>query len=341
MRLAFLASADISVNNGQGVYSRKILEVLVERVAQYSDERITVILPKPEFFYRVESLLTRCNPIFLSPKCDRSVLWHLSTQFRIIGILIRYRPRNLIYSIKPTLVAVPVASWVTGMRRIILVEGFGIRSLATLGGRLTQTLGALAFRMQFLGAKAVFVAYQSAKPWVESYRPGCLIEIIPCGIDERVFFPVPTTVTTLDQPITIGYVGSFRDVHRLDLLVRAAAEYHNCKLVLIGNGKEFKRIGQLVEALGLTEQVHFTGGIDQADIPKMIKACHLMWGYTDPASWGVPIKNFEFLGCHGSGYRSLQASSPTGFRPWFRPSICRICPGTFQLEKVRASPAIC
>ncbi len=61
MRLAFLASADISVNNGQGVYSRKILEVLVERVAQYSEERITVILPKPEFFSRVDGLLMNCG----------------------------------------------------------------------------------------------------------------------------------------------------------------------------------------------------------------------------------------------------------------------------------------
>lgn len=78
----------------------------------------------------------------------------------------------------------------------------------------------------------------------------------------------------LQDKFVIGWTGSFRKFHGLDHIVKAFKNisdvYPEAVLMLIGDGAEGKNIKRLVENLGLSEKVIFTGRLPFLEIPKYI-----------------------------------------------------------------------
>lgn len=299
--IVLLSLADLSISNGQGVFGRKVLSEICDALDSPSDD-VFLIAPDPEnpTMLQQDFRLPNEKVASLPRKKNRSIFWHMKVQLLIIIYLFKLRPQSVVFSVKPSLIGVEFARVFLGFEKIILVEGLGKNSLKKLGGSMVVFFGNLTYRVLFRKAKSIFVAYESAARWVREYKVACDVSVIPCGVDTEVFNPKHTSenIRLRDDTINIGYVGSFRDVHRLDILVQLLFLNPNFNLTLIGSGYVFEDIRDQIARFKLGERVQFLGELAQEEIPKAIASCHLMWAYTDLGHWGVPIKAFEYLACN-------------------------------------------
>lgn len=78
----------------------------------------------------------------------------------------------------------------------------------------------------------------------------------------------------LQEKFVIGWTGSFRSFHGLDLLIQAFAkmyEHHpECVLLLVGDGAERSKMEALADSLDLTKAIRFTGRVSFTEIPGYI-----------------------------------------------------------------------
>jgi glycosyltransferase involved in cell wall biosynthesis len=83
----------------------------------------------------------------------------------------------------------------------------------------------------------------------------------------------------LENAFVVGWTGSFRSFHGLDLLVRSFKEVHQAlpqsKLLLVGDGSERPGLEQLVQELGLKDNVVFAGRQPFAKIPSYVSVFDL------------------------------------------------------------------
>jgi len=211
-------------------------------------------------------------------------------------LLIR-RPDSVVFSAKPGLIGVVIAGFLLNFEKVILVEGLGVKTLETLGGRVTNALGNLTYSLLFKNAKVIYAAYASALTWVETHNKNCLKKVVPCGVDTTLFYPVKYEHKHTNK-IVIGYVGSFRKVHELDFLLKIVSENESMQAILIGDGERYDATVQKASQLEITDRVEFRGSLDQTKISEVIARCNLMWAYTTKSHWGVPIKVAEYLACN-------------------------------------------
>lgn len=297
--IVLLSLADMSCSNGQGVFSRKVLTELYGELTRKKCN-VKLVAPKPKFPSALPSFFLK-EGVWLSEKKNRNILWHLYSQIMVFYFLLKLRPSTVVFSVKPSFFGVELARKIVGFDKVILVEGVGKRSLKTLGGKVVVVLGRLGFRMVFYKAKAIFVAYESALEWVKEYKVNCYTEVIPCGVDISIFNPANVGKGKSGDRlngVVIGYVGSFRKVHRLDLLVLQLLEDNRLYLKLVGVGENYGDIKKLVAFHKLESRVEFLGNVPQVDMPKIFSSCSMMWAFTDVNHWGVPIKAFEYLACN-------------------------------------------
>jgi len=110
----------------------------------------------------------------------------------------------------------------------------------------------------------------------------------------------------LGEAFVVGYAGTFRPWHGVDVLVRAAARLRdeNVKVLLIGDGPGRQDIETQVEAAGLRNRFVFTGAVDYGEVPEVLAAADIAVAPFEPrfhkGSRGGgfvldPLKVFEYL----------------------------------------------
>jgi glycosyltransferase involved in cell wall biosynthesis len=89
--------------------------------------------------------------------------------------------------------------------------------------------------------------------------------IVPNGVDVARFVPGESTIArdgTRARPV-VGFIGSFYSYEGLDLLLEAArrivADRPEVRFVLVGGGREERRLRELCASAGVSAQVTFTG----------------------------------------------------------------------------------
>jgi glycosyltransferase involved in cell wall biosynthesis len=104
------------------------------------------------------------------------------------------------------------------------------------------------------------------------------IVVSPMAVDQHLFEGMSGNQIRKDFGLEgkkiIGWTGSFRSFHGLDLLVRAFALIHSEKpetvLMLVGDGSERESLQELVAELGIATAVVFTGRQAFARIPEYV-----------------------------------------------------------------------
>lgn len=97
------------------------------------------------------------------------------------------------------------------------------------------------------------------------------ITIIPNAVDVSIFQEI-TTINTdiktklgLNESITLGFIGSFYNYEGLDILLESiptiVKEIPNIKILLVGGGPEEENLKEMVNSLGIQEQVIFAGRV--------------------------------------------------------------------------------
>ena len=130
--------------------------------------------------------------------------------------------------------------------------------------------------------RADLVACVSAQVYTQLIEMGVnkkKLMVSPMAVDRQMFLEkklqLPRSRFGLDNKITIGWTGSFRKFHGLELLVEsfeiAYKENDQLCLVLIGDGFEKQRIENIIKEKDLSSAVVFIGKKKFKEIPAYIK----------------------------------------------------------------------
>jgi len=96
--------------------------------------------------------------------------------------------------------------------------------------------------------------------------------------------------------LVLGFVGFYRDWHRLDLVLAAMAEAElaSARLVLVGEGPVRAELERIAAGGGLTGRVHFAGPRPHEEIPGLLPAFDVA---LVPAinPYASPLKLFEYM----------------------------------------------
>jgi glycosyltransferase involved in cell wall biosynthesis len=98
------------------------------------------------------------------------------------------------------------------------------------------------------------------------------IHVVPNGVDpERFPSRLERKMPKQHGTFTVGFVGTLKPWHGLDILLEAFAQLHSrqpaARLLIVGNGPEHEKLMTEVAARGLADAVYFTGAVDAAEVP--------------------------------------------------------------------------
>ncbi|REB09914.1 N-acetyl-alpha-D-glucosaminyl L-malate synthase BshA [Sporosarcina sp. BI001-red] len=133
------------------------------------------------------------------------------------------------------------------------------------------------------------------KETIELIEPVKDIMTIYNFIDEETYHPVESESLREDFDIkkdekVVIHISNFRSVKRIPDLIRAFAKITEkvpAKLLLVGEGPEMPRIRRLVDMLGVTDEVLFTGRRD--DLPDLLSISDVMVLPSEKEAFGLVI----------------------------------------------------
>lgn len=170
-------------------------------------------------------------------------------------------------------------------------------------GRLLERLGeAPQLRRADLVA---CVSEEVARAAVALGAPEERIVVTPCSVDLEAFSPAVSGEPVrerhgLRERFVVGWVGSFRRFHGVELLLRAYASAFagrsDTALLLVGDGFERPRMEELARRLGLRNAV-FAGGVGHEEVPAHMAAMDVA-AVVDPGHGEFhysPLKVREYL----------------------------------------------
>lgn len=150
-------------------------------------------------------------------------------------------------------------------------------------------------------ADAIHVISPGLARWVSAVAPAVPMAWIPNGVDAALFRDAaPTPIEGVDGP-TIGFVGSMKAWHGVDLLLDAFAAARSiipsAHLLLVGSGPQEPDLRGRAAALGLDASVVFTGHVAHDAVPGLVKRFDVAVAPYLPqqAFYFHPLKVVEYL----------------------------------------------
>jgi glycosyltransferase involved in cell wall biosynthesis len=127
------------------------------------------------------------------------------------------------------------------------------------------------------------------------------IHVIPNGVDPSRFPSPPTTPIRSAHPFTIGFVGTLKSWHGLDVLADAFAIVRNrvpdAQLLIVGDGPERTTLEQRLSHLDAHHATTFTGAVPPQAIPALLESMDVAVApYPALADFYFsPLKVYEYM----------------------------------------------
>ena len=126
------------------------------------------------------------------------------------------------------------------------------------------------------------------------------ISVTPNGIHLDQFATLTCRSQSAD-PVVLGFIGFMREWHGLDRVIDAVGRYDGrpaVRLVIAGEGPARPALERQVAALGIQEQVFFTGLADRASVPTLLASFDIAL-QPRVVDYASPLKIFEYMaaGC--------------------------------------------
>jgi glycosyltransferase involved in cell wall biosynthesis len=132
------------------------------------------------------------------------------------------------------------------------------------------------------------------------------IRVLPNAVDLSLFHKEAERAPLrnklgLDGRFVIGFVGTFKPWHGVDLLLTAFRELHrddsSTHLLLVGHGPMYVELAQEVARAGLTTAVTFAGSVPHEDVPSYIAAMDVAVAPAPALDrfYFSPLKIFEYM----------------------------------------------
>jgi glycosyltransferase involved in cell wall biosynthesis len=134
----------------------------------------------------------------------------------------------------------------------------------------------------------------------------CRIVVTPSTVDTELFNPDINGTDarrrySLDGRFVVGWTGSFRSFHGLDLLLDAISEAKQqlpeIVAMLVGDGPERSRLETEVRRRGLEGEVRFTGNLPQTEVPEVLSTFDvaIVSSRANQPFHYSPLKMWEYL----------------------------------------------
>ncbi|MEM8530962.1 MAG: glycosyltransferase family 4 protein [Chloroflexota bacterium] len=128
------------------------------------------------------------------------------------------------------------------------------------------------------------------------------VQVVPNGVDPTRFAGnLLPSLPASPGICTIGFVGTLKPWHGLDVLLEAFAQLHqrrsSTRLLLVGDGPMRPMLEERSAELGLQQAVEFTGAVDPLAIPGMLRSMDIATA-PYPAldnCYFSPLKLFEYM----------------------------------------------
>jgi glycosyltransferase involved in cell wall biosynthesis len=128
------------------------------------------------------------------------------------------------------------------------------------------------------------------------------VEELANGVDTDRFHPgVPRSDPADPGVVTVGFVGSLRPWHGIELLVQAFAGLDQSKrrwrLMIVGDGPMMPGVKELTASLGMNEQTLLTGAVAPDDVPKCLASIDIAVAPypKEGTNYFSPLKLFEYM----------------------------------------------
>lgn len=169
---------------------------------------------------------------------------------------------------------------------------------------LNDRQGAEAVAGRLFAAASVIVAVSEEVGSHVSRYPQARgkVVVLPNGVDpER--FPLDQKATLPKDPgsFTIGFVGTMKPWHGLDLLEEAFFGFKKkdpaARLLLVGDGPEREAFAERIGRRGAAGAVHFTGAVDPSEVPGLLASMDLGAAPYPPHDnfYFSPLKVYEYM----------------------------------------------
>lgn len=164
--------------------------------------------------------------------------------------------------------------------------------------------GAEQVASRAFGAAKVLLAVsaQVAQHLRASPAVSARVHVVPNGVDPERFRECwPASKRRAARPFTVGFLGSLRPWHGLDLLVEAFSLLRRrdpaARLLVIGDGPERANVVASLERHGLGGAADFTGAVDSAVVPLLLGQMDVgVAPYPQSGDFYFsPLKVFEYM----------------------------------------------
>lgn len=146
--------------------------------------------------------------------------------------------------------------------------------------------------------------YIETSPWLQPVKTKC--QSVPIGIDVGRFI---TSEHAYAGPPTLLFVGRLRYYKGLDTLITAMRDLPGVHLKLAGDGPMYAQLQAQVQALELTERVHFLGEIADEDLPAVYHQAHV---FVLPSNARAEAYGIVLLEAMASGLPCVSTEVGTG-----------------------------
>lgn len=160
-------------------------------------------------------------------------------------------------------------------------------------------------RKIFAGADHVLTVSTALKAYLIRERAvsASKISVIPNAINPDYFARSPARSSIRDKYgltacTVVGFVGSLRAWHGLDLLIKVIpnilALHSDCHFLIVGAGEQESKFREFVQKTALEARITMTGWVPHEEVPAYIEAMDIT---LMPHSnfYGSPIKIFEYM----------------------------------------------
>lgn len=308
--ILFITLVDLSGTSGQNKYSEEVASAL----ARSENVSLHLICPEPSREISEELKQKSISLNYISSKRSGSIRWHIETKYEILTHILkinnRYSIDGIVTPLKASTILPPLVASIYKIPQVLLVEGMMTRNIkkqdpfpgATIVSDILSTINALA-------STHIFTAYEESNNWIKSlpFVDPSNVSVFNHGVNTDIFRPMEKSQASkqigfdpVEPDLTIGYVGSFKKYHCVDILIESVAKLRNkihFELLLVGEGPRKRELEQLAEQLNIRDRVTFTGYVEHDKVHKYISSCDIMYGVVDPAHWGSPMKVYEYMAC--------------------------------------------
>ncbi|GAA2038312.1 glycosyltransferase family 4 protein [Pseudokineococcus marinus] len=158
--------------------------------------------------------------------------------------------------------------------------------------------GAVALSCRAMRAAHAAVAVSGAVATWARELSGAPVTVVPNGVDAERFGPATGSGAGPGAPLLVGFVGTFRPWHGLELLVDAAASLVGTpdavRLLLVGDGPTRGQVLARAAAAGV--DVVAPGAVAPAEVPALLAGCDVAAApYPAGEAYFSPLKLVEYL----------------------------------------------